>query len=117
MASAEAIGSGSPSVAAYGESGDIEKSGAMEQSGGSATPLDAEEIQTSNWKKPYQFYMASLSLWLAVLLVSLDSTGLAIAIPVYLGPARCYTSIPVLILSFSGYDGTTRRNDTPSFLG
>ena len=40
------------------------------------------ETQGSNWKKPLGFYMASLSLWLAVLLVSLDSTGLAVAIPV-----------------------------------
>jgi len=117
MASAEVIRGGSPSLAANGDSSDIEKFGDMEQSGGSATPLDPEETQTSNWKKPYQFYMASLSLWLAVLLVSLDSTGLAIAIPVCLGPARCYTSQLVLIFSFSGYDGTARRNDTTSFLG
>ncbi|KAF2686933.1 MFS general substrate transporter [Lentithecium fluviatile CBS 122367] len=81
MASIEAIGGGSPRLAAKGESRDIEKSGDKEQSGGSATPLEAEEIQTSNWKKPYQFYMTSLSLWLAVLLVSLESTGLAVAIP------------------------------------
>jgi hypothetical protein len=62
MASAEAIGSGNPSLAANGDSGDIEKFGDIEQSGGSVTPLDTEEMQTSNWKKPYQFYMASLSL-------------------------------------------------------
>ncbi|KAL6708030.1 hypothetical protein ACN47E_003464 [Coniothyrium glycines] len=43
-------------------------------------PADAKEV--SNWNKPLSFYMASLSLWLAVLLVSLDSTGLAVAIPI-----------------------------------
>lgn len=59
----------------------------MEQSGGLSTPLEAETPQTSNWKKPYQFYLASLSLWLAVLIVSLDSTGLAVAIPVCIAPA------------------------------
>jgi hypothetical protein len=49
----------------------------------SVSPVQqAEAKQTSNWKKPFSFYMASLSLWLAVLLVSLDSTGLAVAIPV-----------------------------------
>ncbi|OAG12788.1 MFS general substrate transporter [Paraphaeosphaeria sporulosa] len=35
----------------------------------------------SNWRKPYQFWLASLSLWLIVLLVTLDATALAVAIP------------------------------------
>jgi len=83
----ETIGNNSPPLTAADEPGDIEKSGDMGQSGDSGTSREAtEETPTSNWKKPYQFYMASLSLWLAVLLVSLDSTGLAVAIPVSFPP-------------------------------
>ncbi|KAF2814496.1 putative efflux pump antibiotic resistance protein [Mytilinidion resinicola] len=63
-------------VSATRNSGDIEKPGNV------PTSFGAEEKPVSNWKKPYQFYLASLSLWLAVLIVSLDSTGLAVAIPV-----------------------------------
>ena len=53
MASAEAIGSRSPRPVAKGELDDIEKSGDMEPTNGPPTPLEAETIQISNWKKPY----------------------------------------------------------------
>lgn len=36
----------------------------------------------SNWNKPLSFYLAFLSLLIMVLLVSLDATALAVAIPV-----------------------------------
>ena len=72
------VENGSHPPAAPNERGDIEKTGDMGQTGAE----EAENIQTSNWKKPYQFFLASSSLWLAVLLVSLDSAGLAVAIPV-----------------------------------
>lgn len=46
------------------------------------TAVTTETKIQSNWKKPYQFWLASLSLWLVVLLVTLDATALAVAIPV-----------------------------------
>jgi hypothetical protein len=61
---------------------DIEKTAQEIPKGNVPTSPEPGEPQGSNWKKPLDFYMASLSLWLAVLLVSLDSTGLAVAIPV-----------------------------------
>ena len=87
MAFTEAIGSGDPLSTTH-EKDDIEKAGNLEQNGGPSTPPQAEIVQTSNWKKPYEFYLASLSLWLAVLIVSLDSTGLAVAVPVRPIPNR-----------------------------
>ncbi|KAJ4301864.1 hypothetical protein N0V90_003960 [Kalmusia sp. IMI 367209] len=59
---------------ALNSSEDIEKASEV-------TPIPAEENAVSNWRKPYQFWLASLSLWLTVLLVTLDATSLAVAIP------------------------------------
>lgn len=75
MAPSDKSDDSSPAVNAPTRSGDIEKTGDTQ-------PSELDEKEKSNWNKPYQFYLASLSLWLIVLLVSLDSTGLAVAIPV-----------------------------------
>jgi hypothetical protein len=115
MPFAEAIRSGSPPSAATKDSGDLEKTGDMEQSGGSGIPLETVETQISNGKKNIPVYLASLSLWLAVLLVSLEPTGLAVAVPVYSGPA-VVIRILVLMLPSEGDDDTARWNGTRSFL-
>ena len=47
----------------------------------------AEEETTNPRKKPVAFYFAFLSLVIMVLIVSLDSTALAVAIPVRSAPA------------------------------
>ncbi|KAF1970326.1 MFS general substrate transporter [Bimuria novae-zelandiae CBS 107.79] len=66
--------SGAMVIGAKDLSADVEK--AFQES-----TVASEEKEVSNWNKPWRFWLASLSLWLTVLLVTLDATGLAVAIP------------------------------------
>ncbi|KAF9740733.1 hypothetical protein PMIN02_007835 [Paraphaeosphaeria minitans] len=59
---------------AAGNADDIERAS-------STTAATGNTKSPSNWRKSYQFWLASLSLWLVVLLVTLDATALAVAIP------------------------------------
>lgn len=56
----------------------------------STIALTSHESPTPSWRKPYQFWLASLSLWLVVLLVTLDATALAVAIPVRAPPSESH---------------------------
>lgn len=55
----------------------------------STAPAETDSAP-SNWNKPLSFYLAFLSLVIMVLLVSLDATALAVAIPVGSPPMQMY---------------------------
>lgn len=58
----------------------LERNPLKESKDETTTPIEDEPVPTS--KKPLSFYLAFLSIMIMVLLVSLDSTALAVAIPV-----------------------------------
>jgi hypothetical protein len=58
--------------------------GTLEKPESSSPPPASDDAPVSKFRKPLSFYGAFFSLVIMVLLVSLDSTGLAVAIPVRL---------------------------------